>query len=78
MTENVIELRQYRTATHDSIKVSAFDLEQALTEYLMQNGQITNADEVVGLEVLSAKMTIEPEPESFTFPEIQIIVKREG
>lgn len=73
MTENIIELRQWRDAENDSIRISSFDLEQALSEYLLQNGQITNADEVVGLEILSEEQVDGKK----LVEEAQIIVKRE-
>jgi hypothetical protein len=76
MTENVIELRQYRDKTTDTIRISGWDLEQAIAEYLLQNGQITNADEVLGLFAIGDDSP--GLPILFTDTEFQAIVKREA
>jgi hypothetical protein len=53
MTEKVIDITEIvRTdEKHEEIRLSYWDLEQALQQYLLQNGQITNADEVAGMSV---------------------------
>lgn len=53
MTEKVIDITEIVRSDekHEIIKLSTWDLEQALQHYLMQNGQITNADEVVGMNI---------------------------
>ena len=74
MTEKVVEFMQ-KGPTPDTVAITmgAWDLEHALSEYLLQNGQITNADQVVGLHLKPPA-----EDDDGDYPEVEIIIKTEA
>lgn len=73
MTENVIDITDIVRLDdrHDEIILTLFDIQQAVESYLQENGQISNADEVIGMSVTTTHH------ESDDFPGIKITVKRE-
>jgi riboflavin synthase alpha subunit len=73
MTENVIDITDIVRIDdrNDEIYLTLFDIQQAVESYLLENGQITNGDEVMGMSVTTTHHA------SDEFPGISITVKRE-
>jgi hypothetical protein len=75
MTEKVVDLlvQRGKEPHMDDIHMGAWDLQQALEAYLLENGQITNSDEVRG-------MSIRPpgRGEDEDYPMVTIHIQREA